>query len=69
MVRSESMADQNANSDPRIAECLAELRAKVPLADHAALESRLQALINDPDTDDNDVISILRQEFDPAHNR
>jgi len=32
---------------------------------HSALESRLHALINDPDDDDDDdVISILREEFD-----
>jgi hypothetical protein len=42
------------------------LKGKIPKADHAALESRRQALINDPDTDDNDVILILQREFDPA---
>jgi hypothetical protein len=64
MLRSESMAGQGANADPNINERLEELKSKIPAADHASLESRLQALINDPDTDDNDVISILRQEFD-----
>jgi hypothetical protein len=66
MLRSELMAGQGANSDPRIDECVAELKSKIPPADHDSLESRLQALINDPDTDDDDVISMLRQEFDPA---
>ena len=65
MLRSESMADQTANTDPRIAACVEALKTKIPASDHAALESRLQALINDPDADDDDVISILRQEFDP----
>jgi len=41
------------------------LKLKIPPADHAALDSRLEALINDPSTDDDDVISILRTEFDP----
>jgi hypothetical protein len=57
------MADERANSDPKIREVLEELKAKVPVADHGALESRLQALINDPETDDDDVAAILRQEF------
>jgi hypothetical protein len=42
------------------------LKSKIPPVDHAVLESRLQELINDPSTDDDDVISILRDEFDPA---
>jgi hypothetical protein len=46
---------------------MAELKAKVPAADHAALESRMHALMNDPDADDNDVIAILREEFDPEN--
>ena len=61
------MADQNANTDPKIASSVEDLKSKIPAADHSALDSRLQALINDPDTDDDDVISILRQEFDPEH--
>jgi len=60
MLRSESMA-------AKIEECVAELKSMIPVADHAALESRLHALINDPDADDDDVISILRQEFNPGH--
>lgn len=62
-----SMADQNANTDPKINRGVEELKSKIPAADHGALDSRLQALINDPDTDDDDVISILRKEFDPEH--
>jgi hypothetical protein len=61
------MADQHANTDPKILHCVEELKSKIPPADHGALDSRLQALLNDPDTDDYDVISILRQEFDPEH--
>ena len=60
------MADQRANTDPAIEACFLDLKSKIPPSAHAALQSRLQALINDPDTDDADVISILRQEFDPA---
>ena len=59
------MADEHANNDSAITEVVRILKTKIPPADHAALESRLEALINDPSTDDEDVISILRQEFDP----
>ena len=53
-------------NDPEILECLFELKSKIPPVDHPALESRLQSLFNDPDTDDNDIIAILRREFDPV---
>jgi len=52
--------------DPELRECIFELKAKMPPMDHAALESRLQSLLNDPDTDNADIIGILRREFDPA---
>lgn len=67
VLRSESMAGPGANTNPKIDEYLKVLKSKIPVADHAALESRLHALINDPDADDDDLISILRQEFDPGH--
>jgi len=41
------------------------LKLKIPPADHGALESRLEALMNDPEADADDVISLLRAEFDP----
>lgn len=43
---------------------LTELKARIPAADHAALESRAQALLNDADVDEQDAIEILREEFD-----
>jgi hypothetical protein len=61
------MADEHANTDPAIFECVAILKAKIPPEDHGALDSRLEELINDPSTDDGDVITILRAEFDPEH--
>lgn len=60
------MADEHANTDTAIVETVRMLKSKIPAADHAALDSRVQDLMNDPSTDDNDVISILRSEFDPA---
>ena len=60
------MADEYANTDSAIMEAVRILKSKIPPADHAALNSRVQALMNDPSTDDADVISILRDEFDPS---
>ena len=61
-----TMADEHANTDSAIDEVVQILKSKIPPSDHAALDSRLQELMNDPSTDDDDVISILRDEFDPA---
>ena len=59
------MADEHANTDSAIVEAVRILKSKIPAADHAALESRVQELMNDPSTDDDDVIDIVRMEFDP----
>ncbi len=61
------MADEHANTDSHITEAVRILKLKIPASDHGALDSRVQALMNDPETDDDDVISILRAEFDPEH--
>ncbi len=58
------MTHRYANIHPKIDNFLEELKSKIPQTDHAALESRRQALANDSDIDDDDLISILRQEFD-----
>jgi hypothetical protein len=62
VIASGSMAD--LITDPGIDRTVRELKAKMPEADHPALESRLHALLNDPDADRGDVIAILRREFD-----
>jgi hypothetical protein len=51
-------------TDPGIDRTIRELKAKIPEAEYPALESRLQALLNDPDADGGDVVAILRREFD-----
>ena len=63
------MADEHASTDPAISEAVRILKLKIPASDHAAIDSRVQALMNDPETDDNDVISILRSEFDPENTK
>ena len=60
------MTDENAGANQKIDEYVAVLKSKIPKEDHGALESRVQALINDPDADYHDVISALRVEFDPG---
>jgi hypothetical protein len=46
---------------------VAKLKSTIPLLEHAALDSRLEELLNDSSADPDDVILILRQEFDPQH--
>ena len=60
------MPGENANNT-KIDQYVVELKSKIPPPDHPALESRVHALMNDPDADASDVVSILRQEFDPGH--
>ena len=45
-------------------EYIARLKSKIPPAEHGALESRLEQLLNDPSADENDVLTTIRQEFD-----
>lgn len=49
-----------------IDECVARLKALVPTAEHGAIDSRLEELLNDPSADEEDVISILREEFEQS---
>jgi hypothetical protein len=49
-----------------IDDCVAKLKSIVPPMEHGALESRVDELLNDPSADEEDVIAILRQEFEPG---
>jgi hypothetical protein len=62
------MADEHAN-DSEVTEAVRILKTKIPASGHAALDSRLEELLNDPEADYHDVIAILRQEFDPEEPR
>lgn len=57
------MPEENAKST--VDEYVAQLKLKVPAAEHGALESRVEELLNDPNADENDVMTVLGQEFDP----
>jgi len=46
---------------------VAQLKATIPVMEHGALDSRVEELLNDPSADPDDVILILREEFDPQH--
>jgi hypothetical protein len=67
VLNTSTMADEHANTDVEITDCVRLFKLKIPASDHAALDSRVQELMNDPSTDDDDVISILRNEFDLEH--
>jgi len=65
VLPSSQMADEHADRDSAITEAVRILKTKIPPADHGALDSRVQELMNDPEADDADVITILLREFDP----
>jgi hypothetical protein len=61
------MMEDQPDAQSQIDEYLAKLKSKVPPMEHGALDSRVEELLNDPSIDEDDVISILLQEFDPEH--
>jgi len=61
------MTEEHSDAQSEIDECVAKLKAKIPRLEHNAVDSRVEELLNDPNADADDVISILRQEFDPEH--
>ena len=61
------MTEEQPDVQSEIDEVVAKLKTKIPPLEHNALDSRVEELLNDPSADADDVISILRQEFDPEH--
>jgi hypothetical protein len=61
------MPEERPDTRSQIDECVAKLKSKIPAVEHGALDSRMEELINDPSADADDVISILREEFDSEH--
>lgn len=45
--------------------CVARLKTKIPPMEHGALDSRVEALLNDASATPEEVIAILLDEFDP----
>jgi hypothetical protein len=62
------MPEEHGDAQSQIDECVATLKSKIPPMEHGALESRAEELLNDPSASSDEVILILRQEFDPEHN-
>jgi hypothetical protein len=62
------MTEESPGAQSQVDECVAALKSKIPPMEHDALDSRVEELLNDPSADADDVILILRQEFDPEHN-
>ena len=61
------MTEDHPDAQAEIDECVQKLKSKIPPLEHNALDSRVEELLNDPSADADDVISILRLEFDPEH--
>ena len=59
------MVQERPEALKHVDECVAILKTKIPVVEHGALESRMEQLLNDPSADADDVIFILRKEFDP----
>jgi len=62
------MAEQRPEAHFILDEYVARLKAMIPQMEHAALNSRVADLLNDPSADEEDVISILEQEFNRDRN-
>jgi hypothetical protein len=62
------MPEERPDAQSTIDEYVATLKSKVPVMEHGAIDSRVEELVNDPNADEDDVISILGQEFDPQEN-
>jgi hypothetical protein len=62
------MLEERPDARSMIDEYIAKLKSQIPAMEHGALDSRLEELLNDSSADENDVISILGQEFDPHEN-
>jgi hypothetical protein len=61
------MTEERPDANSEIDECVTLLKSRIPAMEHGALDSRMEELLNDPSADADDVIAILRQEFDPEH--
>jgi hypothetical protein len=59
------MTEETPGDRSVIDEYADQLKAKIPVMEHGAFDSRLEELLNDASADEDDVIEILHQEFDP----
>ena len=58
------MADQDASAQT-VDDYIRHLKSEIPPEEHAALDSRVQDLLDDANADAQDVVEALRREFEP----
>jgi len=58
------VADQDASAQT-VDAYIRHLKSKIPPEEHAALDSRVQDLLDDANADAQDVVEALRREFEP----
>jgi len=58
------VADQDASAQT-VDDYIRHLKSKIPPEEHAALDSRVQDLLDDANADTQDVVEALRREFEP----
>ena len=56
---------ERTDAESKVDECVALLKAKIPSMEHAALESRLEGLLNDSSATPDEIVAALLEEFDP----
>ena len=59
------MAEDRPDPGSLVDEYVGLLKSIVPRAEHGALDSRVEELLNDPSASEEDVIAGLREEFNP----
>jgi hypothetical protein len=57
------VADQDASAQT-IDEYVRHLKSRIPPEEHAALDSRVQDLLDDANADAQDLVEALRREFE-----
>jgi hypothetical protein len=57
--------EESPGQRSQIDACVAMLKSKIPPMEHGALDSRMEALLNDSSASADEVVEILLQEFDP----
>jgi hypothetical protein len=65
----QAMTEELPQGQALIDDYVEKLKSKIPAMEHDAVDSRLEELLNDATADEDDVIAILHQEFDPERKR
>ena len=60
------MPEEHGDVQSQVDAWVAKLKSKIPSMEHGALDSRAEELLNDANASADEVILILREEFDPG---